>query len=385
MDIDSTDDAIEFVQVVAQTHGSQKALLMLENHAGIDRADWKHLVLRAVYLRELSRIPELLLLCTEAVKLHPNVAAVRLELARVATDIKAYELADSELAEAQRLDPELAQVYFSRAALEADVYGDMEAAMASVRRGLELDPDHVVGRLNLARIQAATGDLQGALDNTDRALARQPENVAALQKRGALLVDNLRLYDEGIRHFRKALSVDPNHLWSLQSMAVALSEKGAWEEALRYADRMVRIDPQDAEARSRRANIRMMLGHNLAAREDFEWAITLNHEVAEAEAALKGLVPFDTAPLPGDVTDVLLQVMAHQSEAQEDVAAIASGLRDGRRLLDELRGVIDELGIAPTLLGYSRLYASEELQTGAAEWLVEGGAARLLEHLESHR
>jgi tetratricopeptide (TPR) repeat protein len=101
--------------------------------------------------------------------------------------------AEADLNEALRLDPDRADLLIARTDL-ATRRGDLAAAEADLARAISADPGNAeafVRRANVARFRAQ-GDparYQAALDDLGRALALDPESIAARLERVRVLLD----------------------------------------------------------------------------------------------------------------------------------------------------------------------------------------------------
>ena len=87
---------------------------------------------------------------------------------------------------------------------------------------------------------------------------------------------------ESIKHFQKAIQLDPKHAKSFASMALVQGRMGDFNSALKNLDRAILIDPGYAKAYSNRGVTRGALQQNQAALGDFNQSIRLDPRLADA-------------------------------------------------------------------------------------------------------
>jgi Flp pilus assembly protein TadD len=109
---------------------------------------------------------------------------------------------------------------------------DSEAAIAMLRRSIELDPKDASAHCTLAGLLGELGKLDEANASIKTALELAPEfalawnNLAAIREREGK-------QDEAIEHFRKAASLDPgNTTPARRNLAKTLFKAGKHEEAI---------------------------------------------------------------------------------------------------------------------------------------------------------
>lgn len=181
-----------------------------------------------------------------------------------------------------------------------------QAAIASYRRALDLDPDNFLALYNLARYAWEAGDTTGAFEMTSRALTLAPQSPSLNYRMGLLLSDAGRPADAE-RFLRTALDIDPRYPEPLlvlgdiyrargdvetavtmygraielgrsdpeafAAMAQALLDAGRREEAAGFLGRALAIAPRDPEAFFARARLRVAEGQREAAASDLNAAV----------------------------------------------------------------------------------------------------------------
>ncbi|HYC95530.1 MAG TPA: adenylate/guanylate cyclase domain-containing protein [Sphingomicrobium sp.] len=182
------------------------------------------------------------------------------------------------------LEPELAEAYAAQGeALSAS--GQKESAETAFERALELDPNHFEGNLFFGRHWARWGDAARSVSYFIRATEVQPDDFQA-----PLLLEQvlrgLGRAEEGIPYARmglkraeEALRKYPESSRPAQLGATALASLGEREEAKRWMERALAIDPDDTHIRYNAACMWAQLGEFDRAFDLLEqWAEHVGHE-----------------------------------------------------------------------------------------------------------
>ncbi len=88
---------------------------------------------------------------------------------------------------------------------------DWAAAERSLRRALEINPDHTEALLQYGSLQEALGRLDEGLRFKQQALARDPRSALVLMQI-AVSSWHQRKYEDTLRWARRVLEIDPKHL-----------------------------------------------------------------------------------------------------------------------------------------------------------------------------
>ena len=102
---------------------------------------------------------------------------------------------------------------------------------------------------NLGLVLSAQGKLDAAVASYRRALALQPNYIEACNNLGNALIDQGKL-EEAVASFRRALVLDPKFADSHNNLGNALKEQGKLEEAAASYRRAIALRPAYAEAHS---------------------------------------------------------------------------------------------------------------------------------------
>ncbi len=227
----------------------------------------------------------------KAIELDPTFARAYAGLALAATRLAGWFgepiPMDEILATAGKaiaLAPELAEAYAAQGeALSAS--GQKEEAETAFERALELEPNHFEGNLFYGRHWARWGEAERSVPYFIRATEVQPDDFQA-----PLLLEQvlrgLGRADEGIPYARmglkraeEALRKYPESSRPAQLGATALASVGEAEEAKRWMERALAIDPDDTHIRYNAACMWAQLGESDRAFDLLEqWAEHVGHE-----------------------------------------------------------------------------------------------------------
>jgi tetratricopeptide (TPR) repeat protein len=170
--------------------------------------------------------------------------------------------------------------------LKGQVYGferNGQAAEASFRRALEIDPNYLAAYSSLAAlfINAKQEDL--AIAEYKKILAIRPDNAAVYTLIG-MLEDARQNYDAAADNYRKALERDQNSAIAANNLSwlYAVTGKGNLDEAVRLAQTVVQRNPNVAGFVDTLGWVYYKKNLYTAAVEQLQKAVTLDEAAARA-------------------------------------------------------------------------------------------------------
>jgi tetratricopeptide (TPR) repeat protein len=165
--------------------------------------------------------------------------------------------------------------------------GRYEEALDDLNRALELEPNNVHALWNRGEIYRLLGRYDEALDDLNRALKLEPNNVHALDNRG-VTYRMLGRYDEALDDLNRALKLEPNNVFALWNRGEIYRLLGRYKEALRDLNRALKLEPNNVYALGNRGATYRMLGRDEEALDDLNRALELDpsNSVAVAEHKL---------------------------------------------------------------------------------------------------
>jgi Flp pilus assembly protein TadD len=111
-------------------------------------------------------------------------------------------------------------------------------------------------------------------------------NDAYINGMFSLLKENLK---DSIKHFTRAIELDPDHSLAFMSRGSAFFRRGRLEDALADFDRTIELKPDQARPYHLRGLTKERRGNDDGAIADFEKAIELNPEYGAAHYSLANL------------------------------------------------------------------------------------------------
>lgn len=168
-------------------------------------------------------------------------------------------------------------------AASALMRGNLDLAITNYTEALKdpgLSTDRRGSVLNDRAVSyARSGQTRLALEDFNRSVQLFPENPAAYNNRGNLLLA-LGLTKEALRDFDRAILLSPGYAAAYSNRAGALDKLGRSEEAIRDYSRAIELMPGTAVPIAGRGRVLLALGKPHAAIRDFSRAVTADARFA---------------------------------------------------------------------------------------------------------
>jgi superkiller protein 3 len=177
----------------------------------------------------------------------PDIAWAHFQLAYAYTALKRPDEARAEYQRATTLDPKMSEAFLNLGILLTEK--DPAAAVAPLRRAVELLPAQSRPRFLLGFAQERSGDIPAATDSYEAALRLDPRDVETVIHLGNLYV-GLKRYADAESKFRAALELEPKSSPALLGLAQTLDAQKKPEAANAYRDYLA-ANPDNPAARSR--------------------------------------------------------------------------------------------------------------------------------------
>jgi len=192
----------------------------------------------------------------------PEFAYAHFQLAYVYTALKNTDEARAEYGRTIAIDPKMSEAYLNLGMMLLDKQEDA-AAIAPLRKAVELLPSQSRPRHLLAVAQDRTGDRAGAAESFEALLHLDPNDITAIDYLGwgALRKGNP---EEAEARFRHALEVQPNGAEARRGLAQSLDAQKKPEAAAAYRG-YLELMPSDSEACSRLVHLLVEQKENDAA------------------------------------------------------------------------------------------------------------------------
>jgi len=209
-------------------------------------------------------------------------------MARLTRGIARTMLGDKVLASEDYLDaiqhydqlinaanPDALNLFRRAAALEA--VGQTDKALTDYSDAIKLDPSASLAFLNRGVLLATRKRAYDrAIQDFDRTLVLEPDNVDALIRRGDAFVQ-LGDFGRGMRDLDRAVSTAPENALAYLMRGLAYGRRGNAMAALQNYDAALKYEPRNADALSNRAAIYLGQGRLDMAIRDLDLAISIDH------------------------------------------------------------------------------------------------------------
>ena len=145
--------------------------------------------------------------------------------------------------------------------------GQAAQAIDEYQKALEIKPDFLEARHNLANASASLGRSAEAIEQYQKALEINPDDAAAHNSLGTVLLQQGRPAD-AIAQYQQALRINPDYAEAHYNLGNALVSRGRLDDAIDQYQQAVRIRPDYADAQGnlghallRAGNVEEAIGH----------------------------------------------------------------------------------------------------------------------------
>jgi tetratricopeptide (TPR) repeat protein len=132
--------------------------------------------------------------------------------------------------------------------------GQLEPAIGSYRKAIELDDQLLGAHVNLGSALDELGRLDDALAAYESALALDPKDARTLCNIGGVYFQKRRM-ERALQYFQDALDVDPQSQLAHYNMAILFADAEIYREAVAEWEAAVAIDPDSDIGRRSADNI----------------------------------------------------------------------------------------------------------------------------------
>ena len=163
---------------------------------------------RGYYYRNLKQYDKAMDDYNMAIALNPKYVVPYPNRGNIFFALGKYDSAIADYNKALALQPDLWKTLSDRGAAKG-AKGDLTGALVDLDASLKKDSTNISGLINRALILTALNNHQGAAYNYKLVLALEPDNDAVLNALG-FSYQQLKLYNESIAAFDKAIALSPN-------------------------------------------------------------------------------------------------------------------------------------------------------------------------------
>jgi tetratricopeptide (TPR) repeat protein len=218
------------------------------------------------------------------VALYPDDVGSLRRLASIEFSAGRYESAENRLSAVLERDPDQTDLLFALGQIRRAL-GDLPGALGAFERIPPVDASYVDARLQIAALYEAEADYEAALAEIERVRVLRPQRE--LDIHAAVLQIELGDFESGVDLLESLLEGDEDDFDVLYQLGIQYGTHGHVDEGLRYMQRVLEIDPDNANALN-------YIGYAWAERGE---------NLEEAEALIRRAL--EVAPGDGYITDSL--------------------------------------------------------------------------------
>jgi tetratricopeptide (TPR) repeat protein len=163
--------------------------------------------------------------------------------------------------------------------------GRLDEAIACYRHAVALKPDFAAALNNLGLALLQQGQLAPAQRALEAALSIKPDYVGAWFNLGNVLAARGEP-GKAIEHYQRALAIEPNHLEALNNLGAALTALDEFDAAGACYQRVLALQPANAAAHNNYGRVLAQRDELAAAAEHFRQAIALQPHAVDASINL---------------------------------------------------------------------------------------------------
>jgi serine/threonine protein kinase/Flp pilus assembly protein TadD len=151
------------------------------------------------------------------------------------------------VAKAMELDPRLAETHYALANYKLNYEWNWAEAEKEFERAIELNPNYARAHSGYGTYFQAMGRLDRAMEERMLAAKADPLSPSTVANVGYPYYYT-RQYDEAIKHYRKALELDPTFSWGHLWIGQAYLQKEMYKEAIDEINQAIRLSNGDTRA-----------------------------------------------------------------------------------------------------------------------------------------
>ncbi len=164
-----------------------------------------------------------------------------------------------------------------------------DQATAVFQQATERDPKNARLWLEVAYARERQKDLAGAEAAARQTIALEPSNTQALNFLGYLFADHNLKLDQAVPLIQKALDLDPDNPYYIDSLGWAYYRLGRLEEARGQLERAIQLGAEEADVLEHLGDVDLALDRKSDAKSNYTKALQLDPSRAELVKKLAGL------------------------------------------------------------------------------------------------
>jgi tetratricopeptide (TPR) repeat protein len=195
--------------------------------------------------------------------------------AMVYAELDHHRKAINDMNEAIKLEPSRAEFYSNRGSCHFGV-SDFKKSIQDFSEAIRRNPKDPENYFRRAEAEASDGQKQAALKDYDEAIKLQTDKaaVADYHYRRAMVLSDMRRYDDAIVDLSKAMEIEPDNADFVFERGVEYRALEKWKEADVDFSKAIELRPEFSAAFKHRAIVRSKLGNTEGAIADLKTAMS---------------------------------------------------------------------------------------------------------------
>jgi Tfp pilus assembly protein PilF len=190
------------------------------------------------------------------------------------------EMAVQSFERALEINPDFADAHYNLG-LTLQKLNQLDAAIKSYKETLSIEPNYIKVHNNLGAIYLELGQIDNAIKSYENVLIIQPDNAEAHHNLGNAL-NELGKLDDAIKSYEQALSIQPSYFEVHNNLGSIYYELGQRDQAINSYKQALSINPDSADALNNIGIVYQALDQFDDAASFYKKAISINPEHAEA-------------------------------------------------------------------------------------------------------
>jgi tetratricopeptide (TPR) repeat protein len=231
-DLKQYPDNVDLLYIAAYLHyrrnDTKESMILTSRAYTVAPKDWRIHQLFALNYISFNMLEAAKLSLKQAIALNPNNAELQYQLARLYFTLGSFVDSIEISKKALAITPDYPEVYYNLA-LSYEGSGNVELATQSFQKAIELDRKYNKRDewplVDFAVYQRMGGNPEASISLLKEALTINPDSPKANYEMGELLRD-MRRYDEARKYLETALKLDPCNARTIYSLAIVTRQLG---------------------------------------------------------------------------------------------------------------------------------------------------------------
>jgi predicted TPR repeat methyltransferase len=231
-------------------------------------------------LLEEQKFDDAIKMCLSLTETYPSSVVLNITLGKGYFELGQIEPAIESFQKAIEINPKCTVGFVMLGQIHS-AQGDTDQAIENLKKAIEIEPECAEIRLNMGMLLKDQGKPQAAIESYQRAIEINPNFAASYNNIGVILRDTDDL-SGAIKNFKQALIMDPNCAEIYTNLGNVLGDKGDHEAAIEAYQQATKIKPNYAEIYYNMGNALQAKGNLTDAIKSYQRTLHIKPDHAEA-------------------------------------------------------------------------------------------------------